>query len=248
MKVGITGSKGFIGSYLTKALLNSGYTISEWDLKDGRDIKDFSVSGLDYVVHLAAYANVRQSIKDPQKYWINNVEYTTEIQKQCHYNQVPLLYASSSCIHRWWLSPYGTTKKVNEETAFPNQVALRFTTVYGDGARDTMLIPKLLDGSVTYLTNHIRDFVHVDDVIDAILILMRQDIRLKRAYDIGTGTGVLVSDLGPIAGYSDLTIKDGDPCEALDNTADNSSMKDLGWEPKYDVEKYVHVKTSGENI
>ena len=81
----------------------------------------------------------------------NNVENTTRIQKICHYNNIPLLYASSSCIHNWWLSPYGTSKKVNEETAFNNQVGLRFTTVYGDGARESMLIGKLLDGSIAFI-------------------------------------------------------------------------------------------------
>ena len=77
------------------------------------------------------------------------------------------MYASSSCIHNWWLSPYGTSKKVNEETAFDKQVGLRFTTVYGDGARESMLIGKLLDGSIGYLTRHVRDFIHVDDVVEA---------------------------------------------------------------------------------
>ena len=97
---------------------------------------------------------------------------------------MPLIYASSSCIHNWWLSPYGISKKVNEETAFDKQVGLRFTTVYGEGARDTMLIGRLTTGDIKYLTNHVRDFVHVSDVVNAIVLLMSKDIRLlKPAYD-----------------------------------------------------------------
>ena len=84
----------------------------------------------------------------------------------CKAINIPLFYASSSCIHNWWLSPYGTSKKVNEETAQEGQVGLRFTTVYGEGARESMLIGKLIRGEVKYLTTHIRDFIHVMDLAE----------------------------------------------------------------------------------
>ena len=75
-------------------------------------------------------ADVRASIERPDEYWANNVTTTTNVQKICHKKEIQLLYASSSCIHNWWLSPYGTSKKVNEETAHHKQVGLRFTTIY----------------------------------------------------------------------------------------------------------------------
>ena len=246
MKVAITGSRGFIGSHLKTRLEKDGHEIIEWDLKQDppKCIKDFDINEVDYVIHLAAYADVRKSLEEPDMYWKNNVENTTRIQKICHYNNIPLLYASSSCIHNWWLSPYGISKKVNEETAFHNQVGLRFTTVYGDGARQSMLIGKLIDGTIGYLTKHVRDFVHVSDVVEAILLLMSKDIRLlKPAYDIGTGKGNVVMDLGILAGWEGIEIRDGDPCEAQDNTADISEIKALGWEPKVNVEEYLVKNT-----
>ena len=246
MKVAITGSRGFIGSHLKTRLEKDGHEIIEWDLKQDppKCIKDFDINEVDYVIHLAAYADVRKSLEEPDMYWKNNVENTTRIQKICHYNNIPLLYASSSCIHNWWLSPYGISKKVNEETAFHNQVGLRFTTVYGDGARQSMLIGKLIDGTIGYLTKHVRDFVHVSDVVEAIILLMSKDIRLlKPAYDIGTGKGNVVMDLGILAGWEGIEIRDGDPCEAQDNTADISEIKALGWEPKVNVEEYLVKNT-----
>ena len=244
--IAVTGSCGFIGKHLTQKLISNGNNVIEWDLRTDppKDISHFETYDIDYVVHLAAYANVRQSIKDPEKYWENNAELTKNIQEVCHHNHIPLLYASSSCIHNWWLSPYGTTKKVNEITAFPGQVALRFTTVYGEGARDNMFIPKLLDHKVEYVTNHIRDFIHVDDVIDAIILLMSKDIRLlQSSYDIGTGVGNTVSELASLAGYTDLPIKEGEPCEAMNNTADNTELRGLGWKPKINVQDYIIKKT-----
>ena len=246
MKVAITGSRGFIGSHLKTRLEKDGHEVIEWDLRQEppQCIKDFDPQDCNYVVHLAAYADVRKSLQEPDLYWKNNVENTTRIQKICHYNNIPLLYASSSCIHNWWLSPYGTSKKVNEETAFDKQVGLRFTTVYGDGARDTMLIGKLIDGSIGYLTRHVRDFVHVSDVVDAIVLLMSKDIgMLKPAYDIGTGVGNVVMDLGILAGWEGIEIRDGDPCEAQNNTADITEMKALGWQPKVKVDEYLIKNT-----
>jgi len=246
MKVAITGSRGFIGSHLKTKLELEGHEVVEWDLRQepSKDIEDFSPGDVTHVVHLAAYADVRQSLKEPQKYWTNNVENTTRIQLICHHNNIPLLYASSSCIHQWWLSPYGTSKKVNEETAYENQVGLRFTTVYGDGARESMLIGKLISGTIKYLTRHVRDFVHVSDVVDAIYLLLNKDMRLlKPAYDIGTGTGNVVEDLGNLAGWQGIEVTDGDSCEAQDNTADITEMKKLGWEPKINVEDYIVKNT-----
>ena len=246
MKIALTGSRGFIGGHLMKRLLKEGHEVVEWDLRQDppKCIKDFDIFQIDYVIHLAAYADVRQSLKEPEKYWTNNVENTTRIQKICHYNNIPLLYASSSCIHNWWLSPYGISKKVNEETAFDKQVGLRFTTVYGDGARESMLIGKLIDGSIGYLTRHVRDFIHVDDVVEAIVLLMSKDIRLlKPAYDIGTGIGNQVHTLADIAGYKDLPLVDGEKCEAQDNTANNADLLQLGWKPTIKVDEYIIAQT-----
>ena len=240
MRIVITGSRGFIGGHLKDRLKRDGHTIIEWDHKIDKAIENFKLDNADYVVHMAAWADVRKSIKEPDLYWENNVTNTTNIQRQCHEHKVPLIYASSSCIHEWYKSPYGISKKVNEETAFPGQVALRFTTVYGGaGAQRGMFMDNLKDGSLKHVTNHIRDFVHIDDVIRAIVLIMNLDIwTLKPAYDIGTGEGNVVSDLAKIAGY-DVPIKEGDECEAQDNTADITDIQELGWIPWISIRRHI---------
>ena len=120
--------------------------------------------------------------------------------------------------------------------------------MYGEGARESMLIGKLIRGEVKYLTTHIRDFIHVDDVVDAMLLIMDKglnlhhypDVALKPYYDIGTGRGVVVKDLAKVAGI-DVPVTDGDDCEAKDNTADNTDLLKLGWEPKIKVEEYISL-------
>lgn len=241
MKIVITGSQGFIGSHLKEHLIGKGHTVVGWDRKDDRHIENFELpTGVSKVVHLAAWADVRASIADPNKYWQNNVINTTRIQRICAEANVQLLYASSSCIHNWWLSPYGTSKKVNEETALPGQTGLRFTTVYGDGARDTMFMGRLLSGDLEYSTNHVRDFIHVSDVVSAIDKLMFADAPpAQSAYDIGTGVGNTVSDLATLAGYN-IPVKDGDECEAADNTADIQALnEEFGWNPTVNVKEFI---------
>tara|TARA_A100001035_G_scaffold280240_1_gene284843 strand:- start:4753 stop:5499 length:747 start_codon:yes stop_codon:yes gene_type:complete len=245
MKISLTGASGFIGNHLLTKLWDDGHEVVKWDRKSGRDIKDWELEGCDFVVHLAADADVRRSIEEPQEYWDNNVEPTTRIQNICKLNQVPMVYASSSCIHAWHKSPYGMSKKINEETAFTspfaisNQVGLRFTTVYGDGARDTMFMGKLLRGELAYATNHIRDFIHVDDVVKAIMIFINTGTKGKLpAYDVGTGTGHIVSDLAKMK-YPDIEIREGDACEAHDNTANNKDLRALGWAPVINAKHYV---------
>ena len=63
---------------------------------------------------------------------------------------------------------------------------------------------------------------------------------LNPAYDIGTGKGYVVSELAQEGGYA-VEPAEGDECEALDNTADISEIKKLGWEPTIDVLEYIRA-------
>lgn len=245
MIISVTGAGGFIGSHLVKRLKKDGHNVLEWDRKSGTDVKDFELMGAEFVVHLAAIANVRRSRQYPWEYWENNVINTKNIQTLCAANQVPLVYASSSCVHNWFLSPYGMSKIANEATAINNpysqskQVGLRFTTVYGPGARDDMFMGRLKNGTLQYATDHIRDFIHVNDIINAIMVFVDTGTGDKLpAYNVGTGVGVNVSDLARMAGY-DVPVRDGDDCEALNNTAQNQDLVKLGWKPNYDVRDWV---------
>jgi len=254
MRVLITGSSGFIGSHLKTKLLEQGHEIRDCDTKTGQRLENIVITNsgewkTDFVVHLAATADVRRSFNEPELYWKNNVDNTTRIQHLCTGHNIPLIYASSSCAKKWWLSPYGTTKRVNEETAGSNQVGLRFTTVYGDGAREGMFMSRLKSGNIEYVTNHIRDFIHVSDVVDVITYLMK-DMRksghpMTGAYDVGTGVGNKVFELSQLAGYA-LPIRNGEACEAPENVADLkpiqtllSDLKGGSWEPKVNVREYI---------
>ena len=245
MKIIVTGSTGFIGKHLVQRLLPR-HEVIEWDRAHGKDIKDFSSATIpadvDFVVHLAAIADVRRSLKEPELYWTTNVEYSKNIFDLCHANNIPVVYASSSCVHAWWKSPYGTSKKAMEAVAHPGQIGLRFTTVFGDGARDTMLMSRIRNGTVKFATEHIRDLIYVEDVVSAIMIFVENGTQDKNAtYEVGTGQGYKVSDIVKHAGYN-VPIQEGQDAEADNNTADNTELKKLGWKTTLKPTEWIDIK------
>ena len=237
----ITGASGFIGSYLAAFLktdeVYKDFVIDTVDITRGFDIGDFvrPPKRYDCVIHLAAFADIRNSLDDPERFWENNVEKARGIFKYCEVNNIRLLYASSAGAKEWWLNPYATTKKVNEVMAPHNSVGMRFFNVYLEGqlSRPDMLYRMLEDKTATYLTNHKRDWIHVLDVSRAIARLIPS--ALTGVVDIGNGTTHSVVELAEVFGQGDLPIKEDTPGEPDSLCADTGKIRSIGWYPTYDV-------------
>ena len=233
----VTGHKGFIGSHVFNDLRHEqgyGYLVEGMDFPD--DIGDFKApSGMfaehyDCIIHLAAFAALRDSIDNPEKFWENNVEKSKPIFDYCRENNVRLLYASSAGAHGWWQNPYAITKKANELMAPPNSVGMRFFNVWSEeGSREDMLYRMLQDNTATYLTRHKRDWIHVDDIVRAIAYLMNS--QYVGPIDIGTGEAVSVLDLAKHMGMGHLPIKEHTPNEPEELCADTTELRKLGWFP-----------------
>jgi UDP-glucuronate 4-epimerase len=239
-KILLTGTggyrPGFIGGNFLRLYKNK-YEIIEYtaDIREWNHSKYF-FEDLDCIVHLAAMAGVRRSHEEPQLYWDVNVEASKKI-FQCIDNSIPIIYASSSSVYEWWLSPYATTKYAMEAIAPENSLGLRFHTVYGPNSRTDMLYDKLLNRDVSYITGHTRDWTHVEDVCSAIDICIENFDELKKykAIDIGNGRPVSVANLAEhLWPGNNLPIKQV-VGERENTCADPTIMVQYGWKPKHHV-------------
>lgn len=172
----VTGGAGFIGSNLCEAILRKGYKVRCLDdLSTGKqenvdlflnnknfefikgDIRVFETcmsacSGVDYVLHQAAWGSVPRSIEMPLLYEEINIKGTLNMLEASRQNGVKkFVYASSSSVYGddpnlpkvegqegVLLSPYAVTKRVCEEYAKQytmhyglETVGLRYFNVFG---------------------------------------------------------------------------------------------------------------------
>ena len=241
-KVLITGHKGFIGSHLWSFIEGSnGY--GEWqnerldlyglDFPDDIGFFKPPKEKYDCVIHLAAFAALRESFEDPDRFWENNVEKSKPIFDYCGENDIRLLYASSAGAHGWWQNPYAITKKVNEIQAPPNSVGMRFFNVWAEeNSRPDMLYRMLQENTAKYITRHYRDYIHVTDVVRAICLLM--DSNFRGHLDIGYGESIPVMDIAKSMGR-DLPIKEDTPGEPDSLCADTRVLRQLGWYPTINI-------------
>lgn len=235
MNILLTGSEGFIGQHLFN-FLKINHKVICLDKQTGNDLLTCDLKyNVDLVIHLAGLSGVRDSLERPTEYWEQNVIAGQRLFD--YFKDTRILYASSSTTHEPWRNPYAMSKYGLEQVAHANSLGMRFTTVYGPNARESMLIPKILKNDIDYLNvNHSRDFIHVDDVVSAIDTVLQTD--LKGVIDVGTGT---TNKLIDIAEYFkiDYEPKIADQTERLDNKANTETLNKLGWSSKINLYKYI---------
>lgn len=190
----VTGGAGFIGSHLCEELLRRGHAVRclddlstgsranidalaneagfefvEGDVRDARACER-ACSGVDYVLHQAAWGSVPRSIEMPLHYEDVNVRGTLQMMEAARGAQVKaFVYASSSSVYGdaarlpkregaegRVLSPYALTKRVDEEYGrlyhrlygLP-AIALRYFNVFGPRQNPegpyAAVIPRFID-------------------------------------------------------------------------------------------------------
>jgi len=233
MHIMLTGHRGYIGTELLKRLSKNN-SIVGFDLIDGQDLATIPLKEkFDLIIHLAGKSGVRDSFNNPNDYWFNNLEVFKRI-LNIYGDTTRILYASSSSAAEPELNPYAASKFLMEIAAskYTNTLGMRFHTVYSAHPRKGMFMQKLINKELQYTTNHYRDFIHLEDLCNAIELLIQTD--LTDVIDIGTGKPVLISDLAP-----NYPVKIDTYGERQETRANISPLTSLGWQPKYDIKKFL---------
>lgn len=216
--VGIDNLNDYYDPALKQARLaqlahHAGFTFVAGDIADGAALAAlFSRHAPERVVHLAAQAGVRHSLKHPAAYVQSNLVGFGHMLECCRQHQVGhLVYASSSSVYGantrvpfsvhdavdHPVSLYAATKKANELMAHSYShlfglptTGLRYFTVYGPWGRPDMspwlFTRAILEGRAIDVFNHgqmQRDFTYVDDIAEGTVRVLDQPARPDPTYD-----------------------------------------------------------------
>lgn len=232
-----------------------------------------AVAECKYVVHLAANTGVQKSLDDPQFDFETNVKGTFNLLEACRKSMVKkFVFASSGAVVGEVkppinenaltrpVSPYGASKLTGENycSAYFQaygllSVALRFSNVYGPGSLKkgsviAKFIKRALNGEELIVNgsgNQTRDFVYIDDLVDAIKKSAVSNTQGAQTYQISTGRETSVNELIAILqstftrlGVKQIRYEHGVQLKAdvSRNFADPSkALKDLGWKAQVEL-------------
>lgn len=266
----VTGATGFVGRHLVQKLEQLGYRVIALSRSAGFDVKrdQLPTGPVDYLFHLAARTGVAEAWDDPVGFFETNALGTLRILDQCRSRDCSVCYLSSFLYGAREgaaketdaitpTNPYALSKHVGEQAcAFFERrfgvkvVIVRPANIYGPGQGLQFLIPHVIRQVVDERVAEIvvrdlaprRDYVHVDDVVDGMLLSTAAPA--GSVFNLGSGTTYSVEEIiryacelaGVQKPYHDL----GQPrsheiaTALMDATA---AHEVLGWRPKISLQQ-----------
>lgn len=211
------------GRNLDKAKKSNHFKLYSFDIIDFQKLREVFQKEIPVkVIHLAARAGVRPSIRNPFIYTLDNVLGTVNLLKlSVDFKVKQFIFGSSSSVYgnsnrlpflendgcTAIISPYGASKRAGEfwaesyhKTFGLKTVILRFFTVYGPRGRPDMapaLFAKaILEGKTINQFgdgSSSRDYTYVADVIDAIMAVLKKNLEFE-IINLGNSRPVTLSE------------------------------------------------------
>jgi UDP-glucose 4-epimerase len=259
-KILVTGSKGYIGSHLVSSLI-SRYEVIEFNRGDDLDNL---IEGCKIVYHLAS--NVEMTEKIEWKNLDNDLRLTIDLLEKCVKHNVNLIiYASSGgavygptrgpvteLYPTMPVCPYGMLKLTIEnyirfycDLYNFNYAILRIANPYGGKTKRGIVFSvfNALKNDIPFTIwgdgSHVRDFIYIDDLIEAMTIVSLNN--LQGIFNIGTGKGTslkkLIEMIQEITGKKlKIIYKPRRPIDSFYNVLDNVKLIcSTKWSPQVEL-------------
>ncbi len=245
----VTGGAGFIGSSIIDELIkkheiicldnfdpyydpnikrkniadkigNKNFRLIKGDICNENLLRSILQEGVDYIIHEAAQAGVRESIKNPKKvHQINTIGTLKLLKEALDSGLKKFINASSSSVYgevkylpfdekhpTTPVSPYGASKlaaehycRIFREIYGLKTVSLRYFTVYGPRMRPDLAISifakKALKNEPIEIYgdgSKTRDFTYITDAVNATLKALKKGVG---EYNIGGGERISIGEL-----------------------------------------------------
>ena len=201
------------------------YKLVEADIRNRAKLEEvFNKSRFDCIVHLAARAGVRPSLKEPELYCETNINGTLNLLELARHTGIKqFVFGSSSSVYginakvpfseddpiRQPISPYAATKAAGELLCHTYShlyglrcICLRFFTVYGPRQRPDLAIHKF----AKLISQHQpipvfgdgttrRDYTYVDDIIDGVTAAISYNKTDYEVFNLGESRTVKLNEL-----------------------------------------------------
>lgn len=289
----VTGAAGFIGSWISRRLIEGGARVWTIDnlstgfvenlhpeikfirggCEEEKSIAQLKGQQFDAIFHIAGQSSGEISFDNPVYDLRANTESTLRlIDYGLKTGSTRFIYASTMSVYgavpeeaiseEYTLRPvsfYGVGKIASEnymrlyEPKGLKPTALRFFTVYGpnqnlENLRQGMVsifLAQLLFADKIVVkgpADRYRDFIYIDDIVNACIGAMENDQAIGKVYNVGTGTrttvGELIDKLVQISGVrKDIVFQGRTEGDIKGIYADISLItKDLGYKPRTSLE------------
>jgi UDP-glucose 4-epimerase len=271
----ITGSNGFIGKALVSRFQQR-YDLIKTGNSKSLNICDPSacerLPTADTIIHLAALSFIPESFEVPAAYYRNNIVSTINMLEKARKDGSKFIFFSTYVYGRPAylpidelhvvnpLNPYTESKVIGEQLCKAYQrdfnldvTIIRPFNIYGPNQSNVFFIPKILE-QIKSKTIHLqdprpkRDFIYLEDVIDATEAIVNCDLTGVNVFNIASGVSTSVKEvvdhIKKISGSSAEIIFSNEERkgEVLDTVANIEKAKSiLNWSPKTSLEQGLNL-------